>query len=282
MMRRGSTLAIGAALIFAANGIALSGVVFNRWGEPESRLTLSQRELSRPWRGLDHKENSGLSLMLEWRVLTRAGEPYYFHESRGGSPYWLDAKRMAELGFDVAFVPGDSRQNARYADQPEREVLVVLELGGAAWRQALERGRQHLAQQVARLKATPEAKDAIAAERQARESLARLERDGSRLYAIDVGPDVSALRAKYPDRGRFMILKAKLRPTITYLDRTQVPTGFLEPLSAREINVPHALRAAFEDVSDSEGGSRPTMPAFNATVAVGQRLEPWIESASRP
>ena len=43
------TLAAGALLILLANGVALTGVYFNRSGEPEARMVLSQRELSTPW-----------------------------------------------------------------------------------------------------------------------------------------------------------------------------------------------------------------------------------------
>ncbi len=48
MTSRTLTIAIGAALILVANGVALTGVAYNRSGEPDSRLNLSQRELGRP------------------------------------------------------------------------------------------------------------------------------------------------------------------------------------------------------------------------------------------
>ncbi|HPU80578.1 DUF4824 family protein, partial [Accumulibacter sp.] len=59
---RGRTLAAGAALILLTNIVALSGVIINRTGEPESRLMLSARELSLPYRGYRQAENSGLAL----------------------------------------------------------------------------------------------------------------------------------------------------------------------------------------------------------------------------
>ena len=38
----------GLALIAVVNGIAISGVAYNRSGEPESKLRLSERELYPP------------------------------------------------------------------------------------------------------------------------------------------------------------------------------------------------------------------------------------------
>src|SRR5690606_12121573 len=48
MSPRALTFALGAAIILAANAVALGGVAWNRSGEPESRVALSQRELARP------------------------------------------------------------------------------------------------------------------------------------------------------------------------------------------------------------------------------------------
>ena len=90
-------LAAGAALILLANAVALVGVYLNRSGEADSRMTLSQRELSMPWRGGMVRENSGLALALNWRVIeTSTGE--YFGSgfgANGGTPDWLDESRMA-------------------------------------------------------------------------------------------------------------------------------------------------------------------------------------------
>ncbi|MGH8649482.1 MAG: DUF4824 family protein, partial [Burkholderiales bacterium] len=54
---RGRTLAAGIVLIALTNAIALGGVAWNRSGEPESVLKLTQRELSQPRGfGLDREE----------------------------------------------------------------------------------------------------------------------------------------------------------------------------------------------------------------------------------
>lgn len=278
MTPRQLTLVVGTALILVANAVALLGVAYNRSGEPESRLSLSQRELGWPWSSYGNKENSGLSLTLEWRVADPETESYYYG-SHGGSPAWLDEKRMAELGFDVQRVKGDDARRDKYTSQSEREVLVVLELAGAAWQQTLERARQRLAHQESLRQAKPEAKELIEAEKRARENLAREEKENSRLFAVDVGSDLPTLRTKYPDRGRYLIVKGKLRLHSKFVDKKHVVAGYLDELGVRQINVPHAMRDALENKPSPAADKK---PPFTATVAMGQRLEPWIESLIRP
>jgi hypothetical protein len=89
------------------------------------------------------------------------------------------------------------------------------------------------------------------------------------------------LRAKYPDRGRYLILKATLRPRLETQDRKTRVTGYVSELAVRRINVPHALRPALEPALRTPQRT-PTGPdaRYEATLAVGQRLEPWIEAVS--
>lgn len=282
MMPRTRLLALGAALILVANGVALTGVVYNRSGEPESRLSLSERELSRPWNDYGNKENSGLSLALEWRVPVGSESVYPYYGGHGGSPAWLDEQRMAELGFDVERVKRNDGRRDKYAFQSERQVLVVLELAGAAWQQAVEQAGQRLAHRESLRQASPEAKELMEAAKRAREDLAREEKDNTRLFAVDVGTDLAALRTKYPDRGRYLILQGKLRLTTSFLDNKPVVGGYLDELSANRINVPHALRGAFDAMPPSAGDPAAKKLSFAAVVAVGQRLEPWIEAVTTP
>lgn len=283
MTPRTLILAAGSALVLVVNGIVLGGVAHNRAGAPESRIDLSQRELSSPWNGLGRKENSGLSLTLHWRVSEPENEAGYgYYGQHGGAPAWLDEKRMAELGFDVERARGNDGKQGKNIDNSEREVLVVLELAGAAWQQSLAKARQRLAHQEDLLRASPTAKELIQAEKRARELLAREENENTRLFAIDVGTDLAALRAKYPDHSRYPILRGKLRLRQTF-DRNQpVLSGYLGQLDVQQINVPHALRGVFESLPAARNDRANSPPAFVATVAVGKRLEPWIEAVARP
>jgi hypothetical protein len=283
MTRSRFTLVVGAALILVANGVALTGVAYNRSGEPDSRLELSQRELERPWKAYFNKENSGLALTLEWRVPTSdADSATFYYGGYGRSPTWLNEKRMAELGFDVQRAKREDARREKYADQSEREVLVVLELAGSAWQHALEQARRRLARQESLRQASPGARELVEAKKRAREHLAREETRHSRLFAIDAGTDLASLRAKYPDRSRYLILEGHVHLNRTSINGTHVISGYLGKLSVDEINVPHALRGVFEAMPPRTVDPDQQKPPFTATVAVGKRLEPWIEKVTRP
>lgn len=89
------------------------------------------------------------------------------------------------------------------------------------------------------------------------------------------------MRAKYPDRGRYLILKATLHPRLETLDRKTRVTGYVSDLAVSRINVPHALRPMLEPAlrkpwrNELDPGK-----SFEATLAVGRRMEPWIEAVS--
>ena len=277
------TLLAGGALIVLANAVALIGVYFNRSGEPEARLTLSQRELTMPWGWVRTKENSGLALALNWRVNdTNAGEyydgGYGYH---GGTPQWLDEARMKALGFDVESVAEDGAWRRRFERQLPREALLVLELDGPARLQALERARTNAARHEAARRANADSKEFADKAKRAQEQLKYEETHATRLFAIDAGLDRAALRAKYPDRGRYLILRAMLRPRLEIQDRKTRVTGYVSELMLSHINVPHAMRPGLEPAlrSPQRMPTSSDVP-FEANVLVGQRLEPWIEAIS--
>ncbi len=275
------TFAAGALLILLANAVALTGVYLNRSGEPEARVTLSQRELAMPWGGVRTQENSGLALGLNWRVNAANAGEYYdggFGYS-GGTPDWLDEPRMKALGFNVATVAEDPAGRRRFERQLQREVLLVLELDGPGRQQALERSRQNAARHEAARLANADSKEFADKAKRAQDRLKNEENVHSRLFAIDAGLDRTALRTTYPDRSRYLILKAMVRPRLETSDGKTLVTGYVSELAVKQINVPHAMRPTLEPALRTPQ----RMPVgaslqFEATLAVGQRLEPWLES----
>jgi hypothetical protein len=275
------TLAAGAALILLANAVALTGVWLNRSGEADSRLTLSQRELGMPWGWGMSKENSGLALALNWRVADPGAGEFYGsgYGFSGGVPEWLDEAHMAALGFDTTAVAEGNAGRRRFERALPRGVLLVLELAGPAWQQTLERARQNAARHEAARLANADSKEFAEKARRAQEQVTREENQNSRLFAIDAGLDRAALRAKYPDRSRYMILKATLRPRLVTQDKKTRVSGYVSEVAVTRINVPHGLRPLLEPAL-----RQPPRPAddrglpFEAVIAVGQRLEPWLES----
>lgn len=272
---RGRTLAIGLGLIALSNAVALGGVWWNRAAGPESTLTLSERELSLPWHALRNRENSGLALTLNWRIADReAGEFISGYTVNGGMPEWLDGARMQALGFTPADIASDSGRR-RYTRQLPRAAIFVLELDGPAAQQALAKAQENARRHAAAATANPDSKELAERAKHAQEILTQERSGNSRLFVIDAGLDAGALRQKYPDRTRFMLLHGAVRPGV----RNRGPgepqmTGYVTRLGSGPLQVPHTLRAPLDSLrahGEPGGGDR-----FSATLAIGRRLEPWL------
>jgi hypothetical protein len=277
---RRHTLAAGLGLIVLTNAVALVGVVYNRSRE-EATLRLSERELRAPYRWYGDRENSGLDLAIVWRVpVERTGANVWrYLPTGGGAPAWLDAAKMQALGFDAP--AGDSREGRRrYDKQLPREVLLVLELDGPAYRRSLELAAEYAAGAEAKLAANPAEKEFAARAKNAREALEWETNRNSRLFAVDAGLDRDALRAKYPDRTRYAIARGEVRPEYVEVKSGKF-AGYLGALSVASVNVPLAFRGVFGDAPKAyEPDDRKRAP-FEATVAYGKRLEPWIVGAAK-
>jgi hypothetical protein len=268
-VKPGVPLQLAALLtIVLTNAAALGGAWWNRTGEAESRLALSQRELRPPWRGAD-RENSGLALALSWRVAVpgeRGDGRWRGSEfSGGGAPDWLDKAKMERLGFDVSKASGAFRRNDRTL---ARGVLLVLELDGEAYQRSLEGARRQLAEEEAALAAMPDGNEKKARLKNAADRLAREEKENSRLFVVDAGRDLAELRAGYPDRARYAIVRGQVRPSWSG-ERGDGPLrGYVSAVDIAGINVPYALRPLLSE--------SPAPWKFTAGVAFGRRLEPWI------
>lgn len=245
----------GIAVILLTNAVALGNVAWNRAGSPDSVLKLSQRELRSPyWRV--NAENSGRSLELQWRQPVAGAS--------GTRPLpWLDGAKMRSLGFETG--PDDGKAPGRpLLRQMSKPVLLVLELDGPAYREALELARHRLVEAQAKLDAAPNQEPLKRAVANAKTGAEQEEKASSRLFAIDAGLELAALRARYPDRSRYAIVAAQLHP--------------YGSISAEvSINVPFAFRAGFEGGQTQPARwPMPQAVPFTATVAFGRHLEPWI------
>lgn len=265
---RRHTLISGIALILVANAVVLGGVAWNRSGDPECTLALTQRELQQPyWRGMN-RENSGMSMRLNWRVI--GGDKRWNYSYSGGAPDWLDQAKMESLGFDVSVAQG-MKANHQTNRQLSKEVLLVLEMDGPAYQQVLQGTRQNAAEQDARLAAQPDSEELKRKAKQAQDEAKREEQDNSRLFAVDAGLNQAELRAKYPDRSHYAIVRGQVRPWST--GKPEKIMGYINRISIDGINVPYELRSIFEQSVLGQPSARQT---FEASVAFGQRLEPWL------
>lgn len=274
---RRHTLIAGLALIALTNAIALGGAAYNRAGEPDSSLSLSERELRPPYVWRSQKENSGLALRLQWRVMPEATQDLgtYYYSINGGMPAWLDAQKMASLGFDMErpAARSDVDRNTRYRNQLPREVLIVLEFDGPAYRNMLERAAKAAIDIETKNVGGNGKKNAV-------ELMDRETRRSSRLFAVDAGLDRSALRERYPDRTKYAIVYGMVHPVWDF--ETQGAAGSIGDLSTPEVNVPLEMRSLFEGVRpDDYAVPDATEKGFEARLAFGRRLEPWLVSATK-
>lgn len=261
---RQRTLIAGAALIVAVNAVVLAGVAYNRSGQPTSTLQLSERELRHG--RLSSKENNGVALSLVWRVRRGNDAPDADYVSYGGAD-WLDRPKLAALGFDVA----TDRAERKFKRWRSKEVLLVLEFDGPAYRQALARVQQKADEEEKLLLANPGNKEFERRAKRAREAAERDEREASRLFIVDAGLDAATLRAQYPDPTRSLIVRGQVRPQRVSRDRQDRMTGHISALSVAQINVPLEFQPALQRAAATD-----KTPSFSATLAFGKRLEPWI------
>jgi len=278
---RTHTLAVGLGLIALTNAVALIGVAWNRSGEPQALLQLTQRELQLPYSSYNRRDNSGLALEMQWRVLGAESDEASLHAwqypGMGGSPEWLDTAKLEALGFDASEADAfdDSRRRNR---QLPREALLVLELDGPAWQRSRERVARMAARAEATAAAAPADKTVTERLKGAREMLAREDTRNSRLFVVDAGLDAEALRTKYPDTRRHAIVRGQVR--IGYHSRSNPMQGYIDSVAINSLNVPHRLRPVFEGLQRSNpAGDRDATP-FEVSVAFGRRMEPWIADGS--
>jgi hypothetical protein len=265
-------LIAGSAFIAAANAIVLAGAAYNR-GEVESRLRLTEREL-RPTETRD-ADNSGLALRMRWRAADASSPTRYEDPGAWGSPAWLDAAKMASLGFDTSLPDVPAEQPRSFRRQHARQVFLVLEFDGPAYRQSL----QGAAAEAQRLEARGKPGDL---ERAAH--IVPMERDvNSRLFAVDAGLDAAALRARWPDRDRYAIVRGKVQP-VRYGEEGP-HRGLVTEILVAAVHVPLEMRRVFDGVAPEPGLRWMVVDApsvhYEAEVAFGRRLEPWLVAAAR-
>jgi hypothetical protein len=259
-------LIAGLALIVIVNAIALGGVAFNRSGE-DSRLHLGARELAAPygsWQGLE--EDSEMALRLVWRMPVTAGDEAAYPQR---PPGWLDADKLAALGFPREAATETPRGGRQWV----REVFLVLEFDGPAYRQGVAVLREKLARAQGLSAAHPDDKDLKRNAEAAAQVLERELRENSRLLVVDGGLDPAALRARYPDRARYALVRGRVRAALW----SPHPSGYVEGVAVSNVHVPATFRRVFAGWPQR---GKAAEQAFTADLAFGRRYEPWIVAIS--
>ena len=245
--------ALGFAVLAATNIAVLAGVAYNRSGTPETLITLSERELPLPY--YRNEENSGLALHLDWRVL--GAEENDASYRRWGYPAWLTADKLAALGFAIDAAPEADPHGSRPRAPLPKEVFIVLEKDGPAYREAIRRAEQTLAREEKRLDADRADKQRQEAVDNAAKSLEKERIAASRLFAVDAGLDPGRLRETYADRTRFIIARGLVKPVYDYEKKRRRVRGSIQRLSVETIHVPLKHREILDALRPSVAPGRP-------------------------
>jgi len=268
--------AIGFVILVATNIVVLSGVASNRSGEPETLITLTERELRLPYRV--HEENSGLALGLAWRALGKDDDFDKYPEWR--SLAWLSAEKLEELGFNIDDYLRSEGNVTLHKEPIPREVFIVLENNGEAYREALRRAETVLEKEEGLFKSNSGDKRLRDNFEGAEKRLKRERISESRLFAIDAGLDPKKLGEKYNDRTRFIIARGLVKPTYRHENKTKEVVGYITKISIERIHVPLKHRQVFDaiPVEDKSKQNELRPPRYKVELAYGSRLEPWIVS----
>jgi len=224
-------------------GATLASVSRNRSGGREA-MVLSEREVFVSPRTGD---NTTVYVSLIW------------HRPSMRRDTWFDAEKLRQLGFDVG--PGGDAPGAEshYRRQMPRDVFVVFELDGPAWRAFLE---EH-----ARDPAPPGTDRTIVEE---------LARRGTRLVPVDVDRDAAVLESRYPDARRYLITAGTARPQLVAApNEPPSVVGTVDRLMPQQIHV--AREWAAELPPPSEFVPVP----FEVEIRYGLNYEPWVTAIRR-
>ncbi|HWN43802.1 MAG TPA: DUF4824 family protein [Thermoanaerobaculia bacterium] len=250
-------LLAGLALIALANAAVLAGVAWNRRGEPDATITLTERELQIPWGAVNDEDDTGLDLQLEWNVRWSAG---------GRAPEGLPLATLRELGFE----PRVGRK------EPPRTAWVVMEMDGEAWQRWVAKRRRQVEEERRK---EPDSDCPPGSD------LEQMLVSGSRLVVVDAGRDREALRRRHPDRSRYLVVPGTVDAREV---RPGVFEGLVSDLRVNSIHVPLRLRPALDELVTAERMRRETSnsayvdsPRYRATVAFGRRGEPWLVSVEK-
>ncbi len=270
----------GLGILLLVNVIALGGAAWNR-SKIDSKLTLSERELRTPYVWQGDSEDSGVALMINWRAqpASRSEELAYLspYTNYGADPGWLDAAKLASLGFNVTPPPADA-QDRDWRRRAQR-VTLVLELAGPAYAKSLELSAIDVAQSKSKSAAAPGDEALASRAKESADALRENQTRASRLFAVDAGLDSDQLRAKYPNRQRYLLLPALVQ---MYWQRNRDEpwhvAGSIQRLMSPQIHLSRAQAVALAPAMGQSYGDTNPKP-IEVAVAYGRRLEPWVVSA---
>lgn len=265
-------------LLLLTNVVVLSGVAYNRAGDPLVSIGLTERELPVKQFRAGKDEDSGTALSLRWQIPYAKVPPYLY--TNPSSPAWLDAAKLAELGFDLSKLKSKKENWYRWPSETTDAVLV-LEYQGDAYQHALAMTEHKVNQLSEKVESVPGDKKHSNKLKKYEEQLTRMKVSQTRLYMIDAGLDVQALAKKYSEKNKYLFVRGEIG--VRWINDRIV--GHVRRLYIDQLHVPLPYSQQLAVLTKGEGynnrGAQPIPPRYQVQLKVGKRLEPWIESVGQ-
>ena len=267
---------IGFLLLILTNIVVLMGVASNRSGDHGNPILLTERELGLPYSY--KRDNSGLSLRVNWRMLSIEKEQIRYWGSRESQ--WFDENALKKLGFDTERYLA-SRDDTGYPKRPiTKEVFIALEYGGEPYDTMLTRAEMAVTKAIELSQLKNDDETLSANLKDAKDQFERERVSESRLFAIDASRDAGELQRKYSDTTRYIITKGVVYPS--YNSNTKRVFGHIKRVSIEQITVPLKFRKAIDSVRNQHRAWKKAQPPrYLVSLIYGTRLEPWVVSTAR-
>lgn len=230
------------ALLVVVTVVALVGAAgWNRSGEPELVIGLTERELPLARPGAAPGDDPGARLRIAYE---------YRHDPLDARN-WLPEARLREIGFPFHVPVASPQAPETYDRVPPRVAWVVFEYDGPQWRDIARR------RAVADTALPPPV-------------------GSSRLVPVDAGLDFESLRARYPS-GHLIVRGIVGLAYVPPARGGPMLHGVLREVVPPVVAVPYALRAVVEGLAPT-AGSGTVEPRYEAELAIGSLGLPYLRS----
>ncbi len=272
-------------VILLSNAFVFAGVFYNRSGEPDAELLLTERELSL---ARQEEENTALFLTLNWKITGFQAPGVY-----DSGPNWLNKEILKKIGFDteISLQDKDAYKLARH--QLPRPAWIVMEYDGPHWKNWETEAYKYLKETQEELnKESDENK-----KKQVQLKIDQIQNQliaRTRLVAIDAGSDPVALRQQYPNRKQYLILEGIVRMNVSHYrdsdstNKRKTPhlNGYIKQIMISSIHVPNPYREFFKEHAPPRHYSsyylpkgktaEDLKPRYAVSIKYGKKYQPWI------
>jgi hypothetical protein len=260
-------LLTGLTILIGANLVVLGGVAHNRSSEATSHLILTERELTLPYNSGMQKENSGISLSINWRTSSIGEKDYSFYNSNSLK---LSKDELSTLGFEEI----DKQKN--HWSQP-LELYWAFEFDGALHHTEIEKAAAKYQEALLAFEGQ-ENEESKHKEKQSRDNLAREKTSNSRLFFIEASANYDLLATKFSGQKNILIVKGLTK--YSYNTNSKNYSLHLNNLSVANIMVPLEYTGIFSGLSYATSQDIQP-PRYTVSIKWGARLEPWVIGTKR-